>query len=173
MTQREGDVIEITTLRDDKWLHDRHLLDGGQIHVDLAEMGYRGLGRVDTISDHVEMDSSPGCIVLSTFSRRASDVRSLQFEGLEEGIRGTSSHPFFSLDRRAWIASADLLVGERVRTLTGAAVVSSATSVPGIHRVYNLEVARTHTYLLADPGIWVHNSCVDEGGRLPRQFPNL
>ncbi len=42
----------------------------------------------------------------------------------------TATHPFWSVDRRAWVAAADLRVGERLDTLTGTTVVESMEKRP-------------------------------------------
>src|SRR3954462_1742984 len=51
---------------------------------------------------------------------------------------------------------------------TGAATVESNDPLDGVHRVYNLEVATAHSYLVSRAQILVHNDCFIKAGMLGR-----
>jgi hypothetical protein len=69
----------------------------------------------------------------------------------------TANHPLFSEDREDWVPAGELKIGEKVRTLDGTATLTGKKQRPGRHKVYNLEVHRTHTYFVGREGLWVHN----------------
>ncbi len=80
-------------------------------------------------------------------------------------LRATANHPFFVNGR--WRRADEIRPGDLLRTFTGAstdvgtarATVSEAVEglapMPGADTVYNLEVARYHTYFAE--GVLVHN----------------
>ncbi len=77
----------------------------------------------------------------------------------EESIGVTEEHPFWSEDRNGWVSARRLKVNEVVRS-TGNKLVS----VQSITRqkqasVYNLEVNRSHSYLVGKSRLVVHNGC--------------
>src|SRR5262249_2351454 len=55
--------------------------------------------------------------------------------------------------------------GEALRTRDGSAVVESVRAEPGAHRVYNIEVESTHSYLVGELGLLSHNDnpCAADG----------
>src|SRR5262249_20357455 len=63
-----------------------------------------------------------------------------------------------SLDRNAFVAARDLKTGERVWSARGPGKIAAVQANADTHRVYNLEVHRTHVYLVSSSGILVHNS---------------
>ena len=77
-----------------------------------------------------------------------------------ELIRTTASHPFYTASGE-WKAAGDLMVGDRVVTMTGEATVE-ATEVEKLAEavtVYNLTVEGEHNYYVAENGVLVHNDC--------------
>src|SRR5262249_53633505 len=84
--------------------------------------------------------------------------------GRGEPLGCTGQRPFWSEDRRDYVAAARLRPGERVRTLRGgAAAVLAVEARAGAEAVYNLEVHGDHVYHVSELGLLVHNIC-------PRQF---
>ena len=77
-----------------------------------------------------------------------NDVYEVGFGDGVAPLRGTGSHPLYSLDRDDWVRVRDLQIGERLQTAEGAVSVEALEKVRGLHRVYNLEVEGDHEYLV-------------------------
>ncbi len=77
-----------------------------------------------------------------------------------ELIRTTESHPFFTTSGE-WKAAGDLMVGDRVVTMTGEATVEAmeVEKLSEAVTVYNLTVEGEHNYYVAENGVLVHNDC--------------
>ncbi|MEV4347767.1 DUF6531 domain-containing protein [Actinoplanes sp. NPDC049596] len=78
-------------------------------------------------------------------------------------ITATAGHKFYSLDRASWVPAADLKIGERL--LSGAEVTVSALATrSATTTVYNLTVARDHTYYVGEGSrhVLVHNCGSDK-----------
>lgn len=59
---------------------------------------------------------------------------------------------------QGWVHAADLTVGSQVLTSTNeTATVTSVRAWTSLERAYNLTVENTHTYLISDSHLWVHN----------------
>ena len=130
--------------------------------LDLAELGAEGWAEVLAIR---AADVAPGVgrLVTGTFERLSDDVYEVRFSGEAAVLRGTGSHPLYSLDRDAWVQVRDLRLGERLQTAESAVRVEALEKVRGVHRVYNLEVEGDHEYLVGDAWVRAHNSCVEPG----------
>jgi hypothetical protein len=77
-------------------------------------------------------------------------------------IEATAEHPFF-VPGRGWIYAAGLKTGDRVKSTFASSAVVSVTYRAGATKVYNFEVARTHTYYVG-AGKLVHNRCAIGAG---------
>ena len=76
-----------------------------------------------------------------------------------ETLDTTPEHPFFTSER-GWVVAGELLVGEHVRRLDGSwGVVEQLTIEARPVVMYNLTVARAHTFFVGDAGWLVHNAC--------------
>ena len=76
-----------------------------------------------------------------------------------ETLDTTPEHPFFTSER-GWVAAGELLVGEHVRRLDGSwGVIEQLTIEVRPVVMYNLTVARAHTFFVGDEGWLVHNLC--------------
>ena len=76
-------------------------------------------------------------------------------------IGATANHPFFSLERGAYIAVGDLKIGEAVKNVGDKTLtLTKKTLRPNPETVYNIEVYRDHTYLVGNDGVLVHNNCL-------------
>ena len=94
-----------------------------------------------------------------------NDVYEVSFGDGVAPLRGTGSHPLYSLDRDDWVRVRDLQIGERLQTAEGAVSVEALEKVRGLHRVYNLEVEGDHEYLVGEAGVRAHNTCLFHGTR--------
>lgn len=75
-----------------------------------------------------------------------------------ERMQATQEHPF--LTQHEWKAAGELALNEGVIRSDGVAMpVRDITQLPGEVPVYNLEVADTHTYLVGQWMLIVHNAC--------------
>ncbi len=103
-----------------------------------------------------------GSVVLSRFVTREvqSIVRAeiLGPDGNLEIIRGTTLHPFWSVDRNDWVPLEELEEGERLFTANGIANIVSISIERFGAPVYNIEVHGEHVYEVGYAGILVHNA---------------
>ena len=93
--------------------------------------------------------------VVEPYARTSDHLRILEFQtvaGQTQVINTTNEHPFFSVDRKAYVESQDLREGEHfqgptgeVHTLTATAYEPHPEGIP----VFNVKVADLHNYFVA------------------------
>ncbi len=111
--------------------------------------------------DEVTGESSfrPVAQVFARLSEALIDVHVTSPEGLDETIRSTPEHPYWSRER-GWVAAGLLRTGERLVAAKGGELeVTEVVAIDAQAPVFNLEVDRTHTYFAGALGAWVHNVC--------------
>lgn len=172
MAKGDGSIAKIELLRPMWWLK-QNKARGGRLWLNLPEMGLHGWAKVLSIGP-CKADSRkrpPGSqVVTGKFTHDNATVYDLYFEGLQKPIGVTPNHPFFSYDRKGWIAAAKLEIRERVLTRKqGAIKLLKREKRPGKFRVNNLEVHREHTYFVSSKSILAHNNCF---WNLPRELRN-
>ena len=156
--EASGDAFEVTLLRPTAWLEAHGVSDpGADVYLELKELGFRDWFTVSGLEDAPHIASGPGRVVLSTFTRLSNDVYEVGFGDGVAPLRGTGSHPLYSLDRDDWVRVRDLRIGERLQTAEGAISIVSLEKVRGTFRVYNLEVEGDHEFLIGDAQIRAHN----------------
>lgn len=96
--------------------------------------------------------------VTGIYEHTSNDVWKLTFESGDE-IEATGSHPFYNAISNEWKPVAWLQPGDILTTKDGTDLLLSKEKLEGVHQVYNITVAGTHTYFVGDGGLWVHNSC--------------
>lgn len=121
--------------------------------------------------------AGPGQVILTTVSHLNRDVRELTFkddDGRTEKVRPTGAHKFYSDDRKNWLSAGDLQVGEYVKAVAGRVQVVSTRRLPGVERVYNLEVEGEHVYYVSRLGALAHNNncAAPSGGGSASSPPN-
>lgn len=94
--------------------------------------------------------------VLAVFHNEPTETRRILFEGSDEAIVSTPIHRFWKLGR-GWTMARDLKPGDAVRLLGGAARVAAVYPGP-VQPVFNLEVARSHSFLVGARGVLVHDN---------------
>jgi len=95
--------------------------------------------------------------VTATFTRTVPVVLDVRVGG--ETITATPEHPFWVVGR-GWTPAGALLPGFELLTKGGrTARVESVVRREGRFKVYNFEVAGTHTYFVSPLGVLVHNQC--------------
>ncbi|MFQ3650545.1 MAG: polymorphic toxin-type HINT domain-containing protein [Gemmataceae bacterium] len=125
--------------------------------LDLPEMGAEGEFQVIDIAACPEIESVSRRIVTRIFRHSVGLAYNLWLEGQDDPIGVTERHPFWSVDREAWIAARELLVGERL--LTASRTVQVRGFDPrGTEPVYNLEIDGDHRYRVGEQGLLVHNA---------------
>ena len=97
-----------------------------------------------------------------TTAKRAEELSngSAPAKGKVETIGVTGAHPFWSIDRNAWVPAAELRPGERLLGLAGPVRVVDLTPRPQQEPVYNIEVDGDHVYRVGEKGLLVHNASV-------------
>ena len=156
-----GGHCDITLLRPEPWLALTGARVGGTLDLVMSETGVAGEAQVLAIEPcpAIAPPPQPGARpVTGRFVTTDMPVLELGLEGVAEPIGTTASHPFWSLDREAWVPAGDLELGEALRTLDGSATVASIASLPETETVYNLEVHKGHTFFVSEGRLWVHNN---------------
>jgi hypothetical protein len=162
MRKGDGSVASINLLRPLWWLEEANAQVGGTIFLSMPEMGIEGDAAVLEVGPcPVDGDSlEPGRqIVTGTFVHQNALVLDLYFGNHAERLSATANHPIWSESRNVWVEAGKLKIGEYVATKDGVAQLIRCSQRPGRHKVYNLEVHRTHNYYVSNLGILVHNSC--------------
>lgn len=176
-----GGRCDITLLRPLPWLDLTKAKIGGTVDLQMPELGIAGAAKVIAIEPCPEIETDkdktlpPGKVArpaVGKFVTTNAKVIDLAIEGLDKPIGTTASHPFWSLDRKGWVAASDLKPGEKLRTQDGSATVKSITPRPGTETVYNIEVHKDHTYFVSDAKLWVHNACTPRGRVLSPHYVN-
>ena len=164
-----GGDLEIVLLRPYWWVVAAGARAGGAIDLDLPEMGAVGVARVIGVAPCLPLKPGRGRVVTGTYTHSGATVLDVGVEGLGEPVGATPMHPFYSADRRRYVAAKDLAAGERLLTAGGEARVASVARRPGGHRVYNLEVHGDHVYRVSTLGVLVHNTSPAGGRMTPDQ----
>ncbi len=99
-------------------------------------------------------------MVTATIRRIAKSHLKIDFG--EESIGVTEEHPFWSEDRNGWVSARRLKVNEVVRSTGGKRVSVQSITRQKQASVYNLEVNRSHSYLVGKSRLVVHNGCGEQ-----------
>ncbi|MBN1491741.1 MAG: hypothetical protein JXA69_17645, partial [Phycisphaerae bacterium] len=180
-------TIAICLLRDLTWVRSARAEPGRRVRLAVEEMGIHGWAEVCSVEPCPAEAAGPITgLVTGTFQTEKAKLVNVYVDPLTEPIGATASHPFYSLDRNAWVGAGSLRAGERVRTSDGAASINHIEVCTTPDVVYNLEVQQTHTYFVSKARVWVHNGCAlsegaqkrfdnaKKGGQLEKtQFPAL
>lgn len=171
LTKADGSPLEIDLLRPLGWIEGEGADVGTTIALDLPELGASGPAEVLAVGPCPPIAPGEGNVVTGRFMHRSSaNLLDLRLEGQAEVTGVTANHPFWSVDRRAFVPAGELQVGERLDTASGAMRVASITPRAGDEPVYNLEVHREHVYQVTMAGVLVHNNCIT--GSIRGKTPN-
>ncbi len=152
-----GDRADIRLIRSVDWIETHNAKVGGEIFLDLPHMGARGFARVVAIDPCPPLGQGAGRLVTGTFRHTSGEVYDLKLASESKPIGVTATHPFWSVDRNAWVSAIDLEIGETLKTLEGTTVVESLVQAGGAETVYNIEVEGDHVYRVGERGVLVHN----------------
>lgn len=154
----KGRQATFQLLRSASWVFNAGAEVGSEVWLEMPEMGVSGPVMVEGVHPCPEIEGGDGQVITGLFQRWSDDVVDLSIEGLDEPLGVTLAHPFWSVDRQAFVAVADLEVGEQVEAVTGLTRVTSIVPRAGPERVYNMEVHGEHVYRVGQAGVLVHNS---------------
>ncbi|MDD3471101.1 MAG: polymorphic toxin-type HINT domain-containing protein, partial [Thermoguttaceae bacterium] len=111
------------------------------------------------VSEVESFSTGSGNLVTGTFCHLATQTIDLVIDGVAP-IGCTPNHPFWSVDRRAFVNAGELLVGENVQLYSGETKrVVQKLARPSPELVYNIEVLGEHVYHVTTDGVLVHNMC--------------
>lgn len=169
----DGDRLDIILLRPNWWIERVNAYVGSTIYLDMPEMGAVGYSKVLSIkpTSADSRNSKNGYdIVTGKFTHLSDKVYDLYFEGNQDPLGVTESHPIWSNDRNGWIRAGDLNIGETVQTKDKQTVLLKKIKRDGKHKVYNLEVHKSHTFYVSELTILVHNSCFPDAKELAKRL---
>jgi hypothetical protein len=151
-------AVELELLRSLDWIEDYGAHVGGSVFLDMPEMGVEGSAEVLSIEPCPPFEEGEGRLVTGTFKHTSGEIYDLRLQGESEPIGVTATHPFWSVDREAWVSAIDLEIGETLKTLAGTTVVQSRSKREEPETVYNIEVEGDHCYRVGESGVLVHNA---------------
>jgi RHS repeat-associated protein len=158
----KGDNVSGWLLREATELTSWQAQAGEQVWLDLPEQGVHGWAWVQKIEDRPELPQGPGRLVTGWFRHERGQVYDLQLTGVEEVLGVTATHPFWSVDRNAWVPAGELRKGDRLLAADGSTpAVESFTLRAEPEPVYNIEVEGDHCYRVGEQGLLVHNASTD------------
>jgi hypothetical protein len=161
------DTIHIETLQSPEWIELWGAKVGADVPppLDLVEMGLsEGLKSTVVANEPCpRLQPGPGRLVLTTVNHLNPDVWELtavNATGVEESLRPTGFHKFYSETRRDWVSTKEIHDNEVIRGRAGPLTIVAKRSLPGVERVYNLTVEGEHVYYVSELGLLAHNTCV-------------
>ena len=171
------DIVRIETLKSPDWFNTPNgkISEGSSIWLELTELGLSGEAIVQQIAPCPPIQTGPGRVVLSTFTHCNAEVLRLTISTPQSGtpppdeagkfpesrksiLEPTASHRIYSETCQAWVAAGQLVNGELLRTADGVAELVSSEALPGIHRVFNIEVEVDHCYFVGEGQVLSHNT---------------
>lgn len=162
----DGSALSITLLRDIAWLNSNGAAIGRSVDIDLEELGVLGAAEVLAIDLCPELTLRPSVrhhLVTGTFAHASASTLELIVQGGREPIRCTGVHPFWSVDRLAFVAASELHPGEQLIDAEGGLhAIETIKSLDQPTAVFNLEVNREHVYFVSHAAILVHNAYVSK-----------
>ena len=174
MTKEDRTKVSIKLLRPKWWIETREAFKGSRIYVDMAELGVEGEASVISVEPCPVISKGVGNIVTGTFRHECAKVIDMTFEGLDHTLGCTASHPFWSVDRQAFIQASELKIGEHVSVHSGNTIrLISKKTREGELCVNNLEVYGEHVYEVTSLGILVHNKCAGLHHLWPKSWGSL
>ena len=160
MRKGDGRGLWIELLRPVAWIEEHRAAPDTAVWLDLAEIGTGGEADVLAVEPCPAITPGPGAVVTGRFVHETdgSDVVSLRLEGQPEPIGATANHPFWSLDRAAFVEAGNLAPGERLDAPWGAVRAASVEASAREGLLYNIETTE-HVFRVGPAGTLVHNNC--------------
>ena len=171
LQKSNNEYVDIQLLRPESWIEEHQLEVKRQVTLDLQELGVSGVAELISIDACPEISSSNGQIVTGKFVHHSNDLVEIQVAGLEEPIRCTANHPFWSATKQEFVRADQLSKGEFLQGLDSQLAVLSVSESASRDQVMNLEVQFDHVYLVSHLGVLVHNNCGEPGFPAPKGAP--
>jgi len=150
-----GEITEMVELENEEGELDEAIF----VWLELPEMGTVGWAELFEVFQLNEFESGTGNLVTGTFCHLAPETIDLVIEDIDP-IGCTPNHPFWSVDRQAYIDAGELFDGERILLYSGETKrIVQKLSRPDPEIVYNIEVFGEHVYHVTSDGVLVHNNC--------------
>lgn len=138
MVKPSGDTLHVELIRPLAWFEaaiHSGLARDGCVWLDLPELGAVGEARVLRVEPCPAILPGDGMPITGRFIHQSSStLLNLQVDGAPEDapeaapIGVTANHPFWSVDREAFVPAGELHVGEHLQTLHGPTTVASIWS---------------------------------------------
>ena len=164
MHKADGGRLRIELLRPLTWIAQRQLTIGSFIELDMPEFGASGTACCIDIAACPSIRSGAGEVVTGKFTHTAGLLIAIHVIGLDQPLRCTANHPFWSDSLQCFKPADQLQPGELLRCGDQQRAVSHILAADHRAPVVNLEIHRTHVYLVSPLGILVHNNCPMGGG---------
>ena len=125
MVKKDGGVLDIEMIRPLKWIEAHGAVVDRTIQLELHEFGANGAARVVSICACPEIKQGLGEVVISTFAHPAShDILNVKIgdptdDAKAETIGVTANHPFWSVEKNAFVPIGSLKRGSQVLTQSG------------------------------------------------------
>jgi hypothetical protein len=158
------DMLVMEVLWPQAKLARQNVAPGRPVPIVIEELDLEGIATVTAVEPCPSIASGPGRVIVATITHLSDYVVGLDLDGLDKPIESTREHPFYSLDRNAWVSAGTLQRGERIATASGETTLVELRKKPGKHRVYNLTVEDEHVYLVSEIAVLSHNNYPGEGG---------
>jgi hypothetical protein len=155
---RPGDEIRFEVLRPVQWMTQVGCVPQSDIWFEWPELGARGMAHVDEVHPCPPIANGKGRIVMGTLNHLHGQILDLHFANSDQSLFPTQLHALYSEDRHDWVRAFQLHVGELLRTQLGTVAISSIEPLPGVQRVYNMEVESDHRYYVGDLRVLSHNA---------------
>ena len=166
MEKRDGGRLDLVLLRPVEWVNSVRAKAGGNVHLDLPELGAEGNARIVSIGPSPDIVPAPSTacqLVTGTFAHSSGEILDIRVEGLEKPIGVTANHPFYSEDAKTFVPAGKLSPGELLRQANGrSSRVIQITKRTTPEPVFNLEVNGEHTYHISKTALLVHNNSAEE-----------
>jgi hypothetical protein len=94
--------------------------------------------------------------VVRLFRKQTSKL--IKIITLKDTIWSTPEHPFFTTN--GWINAKNLVLSSLLVSSFGNQQILALSEIDSVATVYNFEVEHTHTYVVGNAQLYVHNTCV-------------
>jgi hypothetical protein len=92
MEKADGGLLEIDLIRPEEWIRAAGAFRGGQLYLDMPELGAKGLARVLYIGQCPKIEAGEGQVVISTFAHPASHkILDVTFGVIQSNLTPSSS----------------------------------------------------------------------------------
>lgn len=169
VAHEDGSKVELELLRPVTWIEEHDCKTGSRIWLEMDELGVKGWATTRSVEACPQIASGMGRVILATMQRVHPQVVRLDLADDSE-LEATANHPLYSLTRNDWTAAGELEEGEILATADGSTTVRTVSSLPGEHRVFNLEVESDHCYFTGHARVLSHNTCAAANSAGPLRF---